>query len=295
MGSGKWSADNNYSFREILLNTMPSINTINDEKSKTEQKFLDGNQYSRNGITRYEEIFGKTFVSVGGETTTREFVELLDLKPGMKVLDIGSGAGGSAFFMARNYGVDVHGIDLSTNMNAISLEYRLQMEPEVKHRCNFYIEDADKMEFPENFFDVVYSRDTIMHFKDKEREKLYKNILKTLKPGGKLMISDYCRGEKQSPQVFLDYEKQRGYNLHTVKAYGKTLEKTGFSKVVALDKTNLMVNIMKMELKKFYEIKDSYIKKFSQKDFDDIEGGWKEKLVWCPGGIMAWGLFIATK
>ena len=118
-----------------------------------------------------------------------------------------------------------------------------------------------------------------MHFKDKEREKLYKNILKTLKPGGKLMISDYCRGEKPSPQVFLDYEKQRGYNLHTVKNYGKTLEKTGFSKVVALDKTNLMVNIMKMELKKFYEIKDSYIKKFSQKDFDDIEGVCKPQIL----------------
>merc|ERR1712154_93866 len=76
--------------------------------SKKEQKFLDGNQYSRNGITRYEEIFGKTFVSVGGETTTREFVELLDLKPGMKVLDIGSGAGGSAFFMARKQS-NIHG------------------------------------------------------------------------------------------------------------------------------------------------------------------------------------------
>ena len=42
-----------------------------------------------------------------------------------------------------------------------------------------------------------------MHFKDKEREKLYKNLLKTLKPGGKLMVSDYCRGEKPSPQVIL--------------------------------------------------------------------------------------------
>ena len=42
-----------------------------------------------------------------------------------------------------------------------------------------------------------------MHFKDKEREKLYKNLLKTLKPGGKLMVSDYCRGEKPSPQVML--------------------------------------------------------------------------------------------
>ena len=102
---------------------MPAPATINANiKTEKHQKFLDGNQYSkykqilliffwnlvintlfsfRNGITRYEEIFGKTWVSVGGETTTKEFVELLDLKPGMKVLDIGSGAGGSAFFMAR--------------------------------------------------------------------------------------------------------------------------------------------------------------------------------------------------
>ena len=38
-----------------------------------------------------------------------------------------------------------------------------------------------------------------------------------------------------------------------------------------MDKTNLMVNIMKMELKKFYEIKDSFIKKFSKKDFEDLD------------------------
>jgi len=275
---------------------MPAVNIIKfDENSKNHQNFLDGNQYSRNGITRYEEIFGKTWVSVGGETTTKEFLDLVDLRPGMKVLDIGSGAGGSAFYMARNFGVDVTGLDLSTNMNGISLEYRNQMEPEVKFRTNFYIEDANKVELPENFYDVVYSRDTIMHFKDKERENLYKKLLKTLKPGGKLLVSDYCRGEKTSPQVFLDYEKQRGYNLWTVKRYGKMLETTGFSKVAALDKTNLMINIMKMELKKFYAIKDSFIKKFSQKDFDDLDEGWKEKLVWCPDGLMAWGLFIATK
>jgi len=275
---------------------MPAVNIIKfDENSKNHQNFLDGNQYSRNGITRYEEIFGKTWVSVGGETTTKEFLDLVDLRPGMKVLDIGSGAGGSAFYMARNFGVDVTGLDLSTNMNGISLEYRNQMEPEVKFRTNFYIEDANKVELPENFYDVVYSRDTIMHFKDKERENLYKKLLKTLKPGGKLLVSDYCRGEKTSPQVFLDYEKQRGYNLWTVKRYGKMLETTGFSKVAALDKTNLMISIMKMELKKFYAIKDSFIKKFSQKDFDDLDEGWKEKLVWCPDGLMAWGLFIATK
>ena len=40
--------------------------------------------------------------------------------------------------------------------NNFGLIRRKEMEPDVKHRCNFYIEDADKMEFPENFFDVVY-------------------------------------------------------------------------------------------------------------------------------------------
>ena len=59
-------------------------------------------------------------------------------------------------FLSSRYGVDVHGIDLSTNMNALSLKHRQSMEPEVKHRVNFYIEDADKMDFPANFYDVVY-------------------------------------------------------------------------------------------------------------------------------------------
>lgn len=61
-------------------------------------------------------------------------MEQLDLKPGQKVLDIGCGTGGSAFFMARNYGVDVYGYDLSTNMIGIAQDYRNEMEAAVKHR-----------------------------------------------------------------------------------------------------------------------------------------------------------------
>ena len=34
-------------------------------------QFLDGGQYQKNGILRYERIFGETFVSTGGEATTK--------------------------------------------------------------------------------------------------------------------------------------------------------------------------------------------------------------------------------
>ena len=64
------------------------------------------------------------------------------------------------------------------------------------------------MDYPENFYDVVYSRDTILHIK--EKEQLFRNFLHTLKPGGKLMISDYCRGDQVSSNV-------NRYTLHSIK------------------------------------------------------------------------------
>ena len=88
------------------------------ERKSTPGKPRDfGVQYSKNGILRYEQVFGVDYVSVGGETTTEKFCEehLHDVleHERNKVLDIGCGIGGSAFYMARNYGVDVYGIDLS--------------------------------------------------------------------------------------------------------------------------------------------------------------------------------------
>ncbi len=49
------------------------------------------------------------------------------LQPGQKVLDVGCGIGGSAFFMAKNFGVDVYGMDLSTNMIEIANDLRYEI------------------------------------------------------------------------------------------------------------------------------------------------------------------------
>eukprot|EP00092_Neocalanus_flemingeri_P029537 GFUD01032079.1.p1 GENE.GFUD01032079.1~~GFUD01032079.1.p1 ORF type:complete len:287 (+),score=76.99 GFUD01032079.1:235-1095(+) len=267
----------------------------NGEKSEEEkQKWLEQNQYTRNGILRYEAIFGRTFVSVGGEVTTTEFVAKLDLKPGMKVLDIGCGIGGSAFLMARKYGVDVHGLDLCTNMVGIAQDYRMEMEPDVKHRVNFYVEDATVMEYPKDFFDVVYSRDAIMHIPGKEA--LYRKLVHTLKPRGKLMVSSYCRGDKEHPQMFIDYVKQRNYQLWTLKEYRDMLNKVGFNNVAVIDKTPMMMDMMKAELDKFEKIKDTFVNEFTPEDFEDIHQGWRDKIdFYCKDGDQVWGLITATK
>ena len=257
------------------------------------QNFLDTSQYTNKGVTRYEKIFGKYYVSTGGEQTTAKFCAEMNLQPGMKILDIGCGIGGSAFYMAQHYGVDVFGIDLSTNMIDLAKGYWKTRHPAIKHRVRFLVEDATTMSYPDNFYDVVYSRDTILHIENKL--ELFKLFEKTLKPGGQLVISDYCCGDGQHSQDFKDYVKQRGYNLLTVEDYGKTLKNAGFDDVDAIDNSKYFIEILEKELKAFTEIKDEVVQEYSIDDYNYICDGWNDKIQRVGGGEQAWGYFTARK
>src|SRR5262249_50647695 len=87
-------------------------------------KFDNNGQYSRNSILRYEKIFGDHYISTGGHETTENLCRRLgaSLRPGARVLDVGSGIGGAAFHLAREYGAKVTGIDLAEEMVAIGIE-----------------------------------------------------------------------------------------------------------------------------------------------------------------------------
>ncbi|KAG6549033.1 hypothetical protein Mapa_009476 [Marchantia paleacea] len=253
------------------------------------QQFLDTVQYTNTGILRYERIFGEGFVSTGGIKTTEEFVEMLNLKPGNVVLDVGCGIGGGDFYMAEKYDVEVIGIDLSVNMVSIALERAIGLSC----ACQFEVADCTTKDYPDETFDVIYSRDTILHIQDKPA--LFKRFFKVLKPGGRVLISDYCRAEGEPSEGFAAYIKQRGYDLHDVPAYGKMLEDAGFVDVMAEDRTNQFVDILNKELEVTREAKDKFISDFSENDYNYIVEGWEAKLKRCAQGEQKWGLFLAYK
>ncbi|KAL8056638.1 hypothetical protein ABFX02_04G131700 [Erythranthe guttata] len=253
------------------------------------QKFLDTVQYKRSGILRYERVFGEGYVSTGGLDTTREFVDKLELEAGQKVLDVGCGIGGGDFYMAEKYDVHVVGIDLSINMISFALERAIGLKCAVE----FEVADCTKKDYPDGTFDVIYSRDTILHIQDKPA--LFRSFYKWLKPGGKVLISDYCKNAGASSADFTEYIKQRGYDLHDVEAYGQMLRDAGFDDVIAEDRTNQFMTVLEKELNAVEKDKETFIRDFSQEDYDDIVGGWKSKLVRTSSGEQRWGLFIAKK
>ncbi|CAB4281395.1 unnamed protein product [Prunus armeniaca] len=253
------------------------------------QQFLDNVQYKSNGILRYERVFGQGFVSTGGIETTKEFVAMLDLKPSQKVLDVGCGIGGGDFYMASNYDVEVVGIDLSVNMISFALEHAIGLKCAVE----FEVADCTQKTYPDDTFDVIYSRDTILHIQDKPA--LFRSFYKWLKPGGKVLISDYCRSAGTPSAEFAEYIKQRGYDLHDVQAYGQMLKDAGFDEVIAEDRTDQFKEVLQRELDAVEKDKDAFIQDFSEEDYDDIVGGWKAKLIRADSGEQKWGLFIAKK
>lgn len=262
---------------------------VKSDDDRCFQRFLDNVQYKSNGILRYERVFGDGFVSTGGIETTKEFVAKLDLKAGQKILDVGCGIGGGDFYMSENFDVDVIGIDLSINMISFALERAIGRKCSVE----FEVADCTKKTFSDETFDVIYSRDTILHIQDKQG--LFRSFFKWLKPGGKILISDYCKKSAESSEEFTEYIKQRGYYLHDVESYGQMLTDAGFQGVIAEDKTNQFAEILQRELDVVEKNMEEFICDFSKEDYNEIVDGWKAKLKRTKSGEQRWGIFIANK
>ena len=64
-----------------------------------------------------------------------------------------------------------------------------------------------------------------------------RRFMAALKPGGRLLISDYCRAPAEPSPTFAAYIAQRGYDLHSVASYGSMIEQAGFKGVHAEDRT----------------------------------------------------------
>ncbi|KAG2411176.1 Phosphomethylethanolamine N-methyltransferase [Vigna angularis] len=262
---------------------------VKSEGDRGFQRFLDGVEYSHKSILRYEQMYGPGFVSTGGLETTKEIVTKLGLKPGQKVLDVGCGVGGGDFYMAGHFDVEVVGIDLSINMISLAIERAIGLNYAVEFDCA----DCFKKSYPDNTFDVIYTRDTMLHVKDKPT--LFRSFYKWLKPGGKILITDYCKSARSPSSEFAEYIKKGGYYLHDMTAYGKMLEDAGFDDLIVEDQTDQFVKTLEKELDALEKKKEDFIREFGEDDYNEIVERWKAKQSRGESKEQMWGLFIAKK
>jgi phosphoethanolamine N-methyltransferase len=255
-------------------------------------KFDNQGQYSRTGILRYEMIFGEHYVSTGGAATTADLCARLgsSLRPGVCVLDVGSGIGGAAFHLAEAHGAKVTGIDLAEDMVNIALERAVQLG--ISDSVKFVLGDVLETSFAEPF-DIVWSRDAFMHIPDKP--KLFSRLNELMTSGGRLVITDYARGKAPGSHKFESYIEKTGYHVIEPRAYGRLLESAGFVNVVVDDATAQFIEILESEADRLVTKRAEFLACFSESDLNYLVERWAMKVRFCRGGDMKWGIYLASK
>jgi SAM-dependent methyltransferase len=154
-----------------------------------------GELYHGRMIDMLQAIWGEGFLSPGGADEVARIIGAHDLT-GATVLDIGCGAGGIDIALIRDHGAGyVCGIDVEDTV--LSAARGLVTRADLAGRIGLAKVAPGPLPYPPGTFDVVFSKDSIVHIPDKHA--LMIEVFRVLRPGGWFLASDWLIGHDDVP------------------------------------------------------------------------------------------------
>jgi sarcosine/dimethylglycine N-methyltransferase len=168
-----------------------------------------------------------------GLAATAELAELAGITADMSVLDIGSGVGGPARFLAATYGCRVTGVDLSEPF--VDAARYLTERTGQSGQVSFQTASAMALPSDDDRFDVVLLQHVAMNIPD--RARLYGEIRRVLKSGGRFATFDIVLNGGE-PHFPLPWARTPATSfLLTVAATRAAIEPAGFRTLAWQDDT----------------------------------------------------------
>ncbi len=163
---------------------------------------------------------------IGGRQATADFAAELDIEPGLRLLDIGSGLGGASRYFAQERGCRVTGVDLTEEYvrTAEALAKRVGLANQVSYQRG----SALALPFASQSFDAAYMLHVGMNIQDKA--KLFAEVRRVLKSGGVFGIYDVMREREGDLSFPVPWASTPDTSfVDSPAAYRRLLESAGFA------------------------------------------------------------------
>ncbi|MGL6208992.1 MAG: class I SAM-dependent methyltransferase, partial [Paracoccaceae bacterium] len=173
-----------------------------------------------------EAVWGVGFLSPGGPEEVARVIGDHELC-GKSVLDIGCGAGGIDIALVRDHGAAyVCGLDVE---DPVLAHARKLIDREgLTAQIGLVKVAPGPLPFPANSFDVVFSKDSIVHIPNKHA--LMAEVYRVLKRGGWFLASDWLIGTETISPLMADYIAAEGldFGMATPQRYLEAMAAAGF-------------------------------------------------------------------
>lgn len=198
-----------------------------------------------------ECVYGNGMMSEGCIEGIELLFQGINLKK-VVALDFGCGLGAVAYYLAENYQAHVFGLDINPWM----IDQCTANRPKHLESLLTFLESQTNHQLPfeDQTFDLIYSKGVLVHLDQKET--LFKEIRRLLKPSGQLVICDWLSPNNSSwgerVQKLIDIE---GLTLFpfTLRQYQELLHQAGFSNVTIRDDSQRYADFNKDIVKKLHQ------------------------------------------
>jgi len=170
---------------------------------------------------------------------------LLGGEAGENWLEIGSGLGGPARYLAANSGARITALELQRDQHEVAqnLTRRCGLDDRVEHVCA----DILNINWPEGHFDAIVSWLSLYHIP--ERQKLLEKCHRMLKPGGYFYTEDLtARGDIDAVQARMLERDLYAITLPHIKQYEQDLDNAGFDVGLSLSMSSDWAEYVRVRL-----------------------------------------------
>lgn len=225
-----------------------------------------------------------------------EVVDLLATKAGIDgsthVLDVCSGVGGPARYLADRLGCRVTGLDITESRYRAAV--RLTELTGLDHLVGFRLGNALAMPFGDASFDVVISQEAFAHVPDKPR--LIGECARVVRPGGRIAFTDICRSPKLDDATRTRLTEGMTFlELESIDGYCSLLEANRCRLVEVEDLGGFWTEVLRQRLAMYRSLEDTTVARFGADHFRRWDETYAFFVDLFATGDLTGGRFIACK